>query len=105
MPELSLEQAIAELPDTADGIAEFLIEQECRGNREDGTCCPVARYLQGTGLFPDAFVDFNWIFSDGADYEGEGIEPPPHIAEFVERFDRGEWPELDANAEVPDEVG
>jgi hypothetical protein len=61
---LSLEQALAELPDTAGGIAAYLIEQECRGKREDGERCPIANYLRGTGEFGDPFVDHAVVFRE-----------------------------------------
>jgi hypothetical protein len=88
---LSLEQALAELPDTAGGIAAYLIEQECRGRREDGARCPIANYLRGTGEFNYPFVDHAVVYSD----ERYSVPTPQHVSAFVDRFDAGEWPELD----------
>lgn len=88
---LSLEQALAELPDTADGIAAYLIEQECHGKRKAGLRCPIANFLRGTGEFDDPFVDRAVVYSD----ERYSVPTPQHVSAFVDRFDAGEWPELD----------
>lgn len=89
---LSLEQALAELPDTADGIAAYLTEQECRGKREDGDYCPIANYLRGIG-FRDPHVGLALAF-EGV-HEAETVHLPDGARRFVARFDEGEWPELD----------
>lgn len=93
---LSLEQALADLPDTAEGIAAYLIEKECRGTREDGTCCPLANYLGRISGFTGPFVDTSYVRAalDG-DRWGHMADTPEHIRQFVLGFDRGEWPELD----------
>lgn len=92
---LSLEQALAELPDTADGIAAYFIEQECRGKQRFATCCPVANYLTGIGYDEATVSKFEinvWIDDDEA---GElEADTPDAIADFIQRFDQGEWPEL-----------
>jgi hypothetical protein len=95
MSELTLRQALDELPDTADGIAAYFTEQECRGRRKHITCCPVANYLAGTGLdgVPDVDSAYIGLFTDGRVVSS--AKTPPHIAEFVARFDDGEWPELE----------
>jgi hypothetical protein len=87
---LSLEQALAELPDTADGIAAYLTEQDCRGKREDGDYCPIATYLRGIG-FLAPHVDPDVAFVGGA----ETVHLPDGARQFVYRFDEGEWPQLD----------
>lgn len=96
MSELSLEQALAELPDTADGIAAYLTEQDCRGKRENGNCCPLANYLARNSQFRDPFVDTSYVRArlDG-DRWGHMVDTPEHIREFVLGFDRGKWPDLD----------
>lgn len=99
---LSLDQALAELPDTADGIAAYLIEQECRGRRRNARCCPVANYLTGTGEFFDADVDPALIDALIEGDQEARVETPAHIAEFIKRFDDGEWPELVDEPEVAD---
>lgn len=89
---LTLEQALAQLPDSADGIAAYLIEQKCRGVRADSCYCPIAKYLDGAGfgsasvadVAVEAYIGDIWY----------GADNPPHITEFVRRFDKGEWPEL-----------
>lgn len=89
---LSLEQALAELPDTADGIAAYLTEQDCRGKRDDGTCCPLANYLRGIG-FLAPHVDPDVAF-EGV-HDAATVRLPTGARRFVARFDEGEWPQLD----------
>jgi len=67
---LSLDQALAELPDTAEGIAALLAEQNARGKR-----CDVQ-------------------IRDENGWRYESPETPSALRDFVERFDDGEWPEL-----------
>jgi hypothetical protein len=85
---LNLDQALAELPDTADGIAQMLIEADCQGAQRDGRCCPMANYLTRLG-FVEPFVQPDYVQVNSA-------MPPTSWAlrEFVERFDDDEWPEL-----------
>jgi len=102
---LNLEQALAGLPTTTEALAEFLIGQDCKGTREDGTCCPVANYLDKVGDFVDPFVDTSYIKvrADEDDEYGEIVDTPEHVRQFVLGFDQGEWPELDADREAGDE--
>lgn len=96
---MKLSDAIAELPDTADGIAAYFIEREVRGYCGDGENCPVANYLNGTGRFREADVNgisINAYLTDPA-YSGtafDEVATPGHVDEFIKRFDRGDWPEL-----------
>lgn len=96
---LSLEEALAQLPDTADGIAAYLIERGLRGERDDGCKCPVANYLRAAGL-PDPLVDPDDAYISGVD-EAERVKLPVHVREFVNRFDDGAWPELATNPRRP----
>ncbi|GIF08712.1 hypothetical protein [Actinoplanes siamensis] len=99
MADLTLDQALAELPDTADGIAAYLIEQECRGKPRRTDCCPIANYLRGTGEFSDIDVDPEMVtvWDDDDRWEQgrqQEIQTPEHVASFIRRFDGGAWPEL-----------
>lgn len=88
----ALEQALAELPDTADGIARMLIEADCQGTLQDGRCCPMANYLIRLG-FTEPFVQPDYVQVNSA------TPPTPSaLREFVGRFDAEEWPELVAYA-------
>lgn len=86
-----LEQALAELGNTADEIAAALIAKGMRGSRKVGTCCPIANYLSVTFAAPE--VTENSIAIGRV--EDPWIETPNHVREFITRFDGGEWPELD----------
>jgi hypothetical protein len=101
MPELTLDQALAELPDTAYGIAAYLIGQECRGQQRQTDCCPIANYLRGTGGFDDIDVDPSAVTVWTGDAVRERADTPEHIAAFIRRFDRGEWPDLVADGGEP----
>jgi len=84
---LSLTEALAALPGTADDIAAMLIEADCQGSRRDGRCCPMANYLSRLGF--EAFVQPDYVQADGVT-----PDTSQELREFVERFDEGEWPEL-----------
>lgn len=92
---LSLEQALAALPGTADAIAAHLAALGIRGERKDGRCCPMANYLSRLG-FEAPFVQPDYV-----EASGETLTFPPELREFVDRIDDGEWPEL--VAEMPDD--
>lgn len=85
---LSLEQALAELPETSDDIAQMLIEADCQGTLRNGRCCPMANYFIRLG-FTEPFVQPDYV-------QVNGLTPPTPFAlrEFVDRFDEEEWPEL-----------
>jgi hypothetical protein len=101
---ITLEQALAQLPDDADEIAAYLIEQKCSGFRETGESCPVANYLTGQG-FERVFVETGYVKA-WADGDEHFIPTPEPVASFVRRFDEDDdWPELDADLPTGDEVG
>lgn len=91
---LSLAEALAALPDTADGIAAHLTAKGIRGVTEDSCNCPMTNYLTGLG-FDSTEVGERWVIARS--FPGDRIEKvatPNHIREFIFRFDTGEWPEL-----------
>jgi hypothetical protein len=98
-----LEQALAQLPGTADGIAEQLHAGGIKGVRADDGCCPLAVYLTGLG-FDTPSVDVGtisaWIDGDEPQYESEWT--PSHVEDFIRRFDAGAWPELVSDPEADD---
>lgn len=95
MLSLSLSQALAALPEDPVAIAARLGAQGCRGIRENNECCPIANYLTGLG-FVGAWVDPEQIAVDDEDYP---VDTPPAVGEFVNRFDKGDWPELVSDPE------
>lgn len=94
MTVLSLAEALAALPDTADAIAAHLAAAGVKGVPENGECCPVANYLTGLD-FDRVSVTLSRIQSrDYPDSRLADIRTPPPVQAFVRRFDAGEWPEL-----------
>jgi hypothetical protein len=89
---LTLAEVLAELPDTADGIAERMRALGIKGQVQDDFCCPIANFLTSRG-FEDAMVGEEWIevCEDSGSEQGD---TPPAVAEFVRRFDTLAWPDL-----------
>lgn len=99
MPELTLDQALAELPDTADGIADRMRALGIKGFCGDAYNCPVANWLLRPGSgFAGASVGDVRIEVCDADSGFEDEPTPPAVAEFVRRFDAGVYLDL---VEVP----
>jgi hypothetical protein len=98
---LSLTEALAALPGTADAIAAHLAAKGIRGVRNSDKCCPIANYLTGAG-FSCVSVGGTSAFArdDRQDYWEWTTDA---VAGLVERFDAGEWPELVADAETDTE--
>jgi len=89
---MTLAQALAALPDTADGIAAHLAAADIQGRPGSACHCPIATYLTRHG-FGAVHVDEIRI------WVGEGacqrrMNTPPAVAAFMRQFDRGEWPAL-----------
>jgi len=92
MSDLTLAQVLAELPDTADGIADRMRALGIKGKRGRSCCCPLANYLVSEG-FDQAIVGESWI---EVLYDSGSVEcdTPPVIAEFIDRFDAGVYLDL-----------
>ena len=91
LADLTLAQVLAELPDTADGIADRMRALGIKG-RKGGACeCPLANYLKDRGL-PDVAVAryYARAFKGGV----TEAEMPPAASEFVYRFDHGVYLDL-----------
>lgn len=90
---LTLAEALAELPDTADGIADRMRALGIKGKRQDDYCCPIANFLMGKG-FEEACVGESWIEVCDDDSGSEEADTPPAVSEFVSRFDAGVYLDL-----------
>ena len=96
---LTPEEALRQLGDTADEVAESLRRAGCRGYTASAHGCPVARYMQGLG-----FKGFQ-VGASGY-YRGPGhmgvMSAKGHnargVGEFILRFDRGEYPDLEKSS-------
>jgi hypothetical protein len=96
--------ALAELGDTSNAVAHTLIELECRGEREEGSACPVFHYLtraKGIERIERVVRDEVWL-GDGPftldDLPEERVPLPLPVQEFVDEFDAGAWFELEERA-------
>lgn len=83
---------------TADGIAEFFQGEGIKADRADTVTCAVARFLKDqTG--EDIRVHTTRV-SDGK--TGLSIMVLPEtVKEFIQKFDRGEYPDLLVNPFIP----
>lgn len=85
-----LSQALAALPGTSRGVAEFLLAGGYVGERNSLKGCPVALYLGGElGGEVCVAMDGAWIY---------GLGPytalPSGVRDFVDDFDKGKYPSL-----------
>lgn len=83
-----IEILIDALPDTPEAIAELLKEEGVTGNHASYSC-PLANHFKSRGV--STYVNASSIGS-GSD----SVPNSAHIAKFVQRFDSGEFPELEA---------
>jgi hypothetical protein len=95
MPDLSLSQALSELPDTPDGIADRMRALGIKGERVSVTRCPVAKYLTGLG-FKGVVVNQYYVRTGPPE---EAVPTPPALAGFIQRLLDGVYLDL---VEVPD---
>lgn len=90
---LSLDEALAELGETPDAISAALIEKGITGARKDDGCCPIAVYLSGIYACPMVTENIVEAWDEDGEAEVWTFTPDAAVA-FIQRFDRGEWPEL-----------
>jgi hypothetical protein len=76
---------------SARKIANFLAAEQCAGHRNAGASCPVARYVtRNTGR--TVYVDGESWFGG---FDDADVHPVPgNVSAFVDRFDKGWYPEL-----------
>jgi hypothetical protein len=88
-----VESALRDLGETADDVAQTLIERGVRGIQGKADCCPVANYLRGAvpGLSPEILNDddYTLVSSDQV-----SLYVPLAVHVFVEEFDQGVYPLL-----------
>jgi len=79
----------------ADEIATFLVEQGVRGEFGSAHRCAIANYIRKTtGENSVSVTDFVTIWQDArAVLHKEAI--PLNVFEFIDRFDDGDYPELE----------
>lgn len=87
MSQMTIEQKLADLPNTPDEIAKFLIARGINGRRGSGYACPFARYIGcGVTVTSDKIV----INPDTGTY----LAVTKPVSEFICKFDQGDYPEL-----------
>ena len=80
---------------SADSIAAHLLQQGIRGKRLNKDHCPIARVIAPCEDEQD-FHMFNNPDTHG-ESDDNSIELGVHVSDFVRRFDKGEYPELEEN--------
>lgn len=92
----NLHEVLDELPDTADEIAATFKELGIKGTRGSMTC-PLAAFIDGQVVMPKGAVltvHKEELFIDAFPF-WVAVDLPPGVAEFINRFDRGQYPALD----------
>ena len=96
-----LEKLLAELPDTADGIAAYLQQKGIKGLRNSYTRCPLVNWINqaevtwpGIHGYISADYKSTWFIIDDPQILFPKVEGSPAVLEFSLKFNRGEYPEL-----------
>ena len=79
---------LAELGDSANQVADALIDKGITGGCENPNGCPIFNYLTAEGFAVQSVGD------EVIEVDGEEIDTPNQIAEFIHAFDQHEWPRL-----------
>jgi len=85
--------ALAALGKTEEQIAASLRARGVTGERRNSRCCPLARYLTAE-LGRQVVVDGDSICIDGPSSWQESVWPDRCVADFIEGFDHGDYPDL-----------
>lgn len=85
-----VEKVISQLAPTADGIAQQLRKRGIKGYRYDLASCPLAEHF-GSRLDTVVEVSDSLLVGDEVEFD-----LPKGALEFVQRFDDGKYPYLDA---------
>lgn len=83
-------EKLAELGGTLEEVVAALKAQGCQGHPKDSGCCPIAVFL-GWGDY-HIEVDANAVTWDAPGEDA--FDLPPHLSDFILRFDRLEFPAL-----------
>ena len=84
------------LPPKPSDIADLLLFEGITGLRRHGQFCPITNYLKAHLDIPDkvkVWTSFGSVFIRFGDTEHRFVTPLP-VAQFIVRFDAGEYPEL-----------
>jgi hypothetical protein len=92
-----IQEALDALPDTPGAIADLLVERGIKGKRDNEWECPAARYVKEAAKPTAPNADVTVVTEIAVD--GETWEIPDALNLFIDAFDKGEFPDLDVNAD------
>lgn len=92
-------KALSELGDTPKGVAARLLAEGCKGLQKNCDACPIWVYL--SRRFKQSIEVQRRRAVVGLVY----FDLPPAVAGFINRFDAGESPELEAQLNERGECG
>jgi hypothetical protein len=106
--ESLIDERLLEVGDTPQDIASFLNARDIKGERYSSESCPLTNYMweeieKAPGLIPeDGSICGVEVTGDAVEiymlFQGHtveiGVELTPPAAEFIGRFDNGDFPEL-----------
>lgn len=87
----NIEKALFSLGGSHEKVAKTLHKKGYKGKRDKPRSCPVARYLEDTVKCPLQ------VMGARIDLHSHILRLPIPVSEFVQRFDNGEYPELETN--------
>jgi hypothetical protein len=91
-------ELIAAMDELAAGGVELLRSGEWSGRRKDACRCPVSNFLTervGVRIVVTTAFAVRYVTARGHTAKVvASVELPPSVVAFIEKFDRGEYPEL-----------
>ena len=93
----SLTAALKSLGVNKNKVAAYLLSKKLQGDKSESESCPVANFLykkfpKATSVDVDSeSIEVQWRDCDVS------VKPPKAVANFIEDFDSGKFPDLDAN--------
>ncbi len=95
MSNQTLSQALAELSVLSgpDAVADLLRREGIRGRRKEACDCPLARLLAARIGCRTVSVSYDFCWEQPGVFLGLG----PSVGQFLARFDRGIYPDLEGN--------
>jgi hypothetical protein len=86
-----IEDALKELGDTAEEVANNLLVSGCKGRRRQAFSCPIFLYLESKGLRDSSMA----VTSGSVILKHDSAETTPAVYFFICLFDKGEFPMLE----------
>jgi hypothetical protein len=86
-----VEVKLSKLGDSSAQVCSYLLLNGFVGIRESPESCPIANYLKSDSAIIDSFEGIDVREVVLAD---EYVRMPDTVIEFIDRFDRGDFPDL-----------